>query len=84
MNNETTTVPMSPERRQRFEQDLDQMRVRTSSGATDAKLAIIGLGLMGLGIVIALAAYVLSGGQSVAAFLRMWLLRLIYEHQLDD
>lgn len=106
-----TTAGMAPARRQQFEADLAEIRVRTGSSANEPRMVALGLGLMAVGAVVALVGFLASGGiadtrdvlsvlilsvfglclsvagaalflrYSLSRFLRVWLLRLIYEQQ---
>lgn len=64
MDATNTTSGMAPDRRARFEADIAQVEVRTGSSATESRMVTVGLALMGIGVVIALVAFFLSGGQA--------------------
>lgn len=51
-------------RRQRFEADLDQVRARTGVASDESRMVKVGMGLMGLGVVITIVSYFVSGGQA--------------------
>ena len=59
-----TTSGMSPNRREKFEADIAQVRVKTGSTAAENRMITVGIGLMAVGAVVALVAFVLSGSQS--------------------
>jgi hypothetical protein len=109
----TTTEAEPADRRQRFEADLAEIKVRTGTNASEGRLVAIGVAMMAIGLVIAIASFVASGGQadtrdvlssvimaivglsvsvvgavlflrySFARFLRVWMLRLLYEQSAD-
>ena len=113
MDDTTSTEVPPADRRERFEADLAEIKVRTGTNAGEGRLVAIGVALMAVGLVIALASFVVSGSQadtrdvlssvimavfglgvsvvggvlflrySFARFLRVWMLRLIYEQAAD-
>lgn len=52
------------DRRERFEADLAEIQVRTGAAASEPKLVALGIALMVAGIVLAILAFVISGGQA--------------------
>lgn len=57
-----TTKGMDPERRERFEADLAEIRVRTGGAANEPHMILLGLVLMGVGAAVALISFVASQG----------------------
>lgn len=110
----TITSGMPDDRRARFEADLAEIKVRSGSNASEGRLVAIGVGLMAIGLVLAIVSFVASSSQadtrdvlssvimavvglslvvtgatlflrySFGRFLRVWMLRLMYESQADN
>jgi hypothetical protein len=59
-----TTRGMAPERRQQFEADIAQVRVKTGGAAGEPRLIALGVVLMVVGAAVALIAFIVSGSQS--------------------
>jgi hypothetical protein len=55
---------MAPERRQQFEADIAQVRVKTGGAAGEPRLIALGAVLMAAGVAVALIAFIISGSQS--------------------
>jgi hypothetical protein len=51
-------------RREQFEEEIAAVRIRTSKAEAEHRFALIGLIALVAGVVIALMAYIASGGQS--------------------
>lgn len=64
MDEPKTTAGMTPPRREQFEADIAQIRVKTGGSASEAKLAVLGVVLMVVGSGLALFGFVASGSQS--------------------
>ncbi len=62
IDNSSAAAAAPGDRRERFERDLGRIGHRTSRG--DRKLALVGAVAMGVGILVALVAYIASTGQS--------------------
>lgn len=113
MDDTNPTDAQPADRRQRFEADLAEIKVRTGTNASEGRLVALGVAMMAIGLVIAIISFVVSGGQadtrdvlssvimavvglsisvvggvvflrySFARFLRVWMLRLLYEQAAD-
>jgi len=59
-----TTRGMAPERRQQFEADIAQVRVKTGAAGNEPRLIALGAVLMAVGAAVALVAFITSGSQS--------------------
>lgn len=59
-----TTRGMAPERRQQFETDIAQVRVKTGGAGNEPRLIALGAVLMVAGAAVALVAFIISGSQS--------------------
>lgn len=64
MDDPKTTRGMAPERRQQFEADIAQVRVKTGGAAGEPRLIALGAVLMVAGAAVALIAFIVSGSQS--------------------
>lgn len=64
MDDTKTTKGMDPQRRERFEADLAEIRVKTGSAANEPHMILLGLVLMGIGTAVALISFVASQGMS--------------------
>ncbi|MGN6692886.1 MAG: hypothetical protein ACTHN0_01810 [Aquihabitans sp.] len=64
MDEPKTTRGMAPERRQQFEADIAQVRVKTGGAAGEPRLIALGVVLMVVGAAVALIAFIASGSQS--------------------
>ena len=64
MDEPKTTQGMAPERRQQFEADIAQVRVKTGGAAGEPRLIALGVVLMVAGAAVALIAFIASGSQS--------------------
>jgi len=59
-----TTRGMAPERRQQFEADIAQVRIKTGGAGNEPRLIALGGVLMVVGAALALIAFIVSGSQS--------------------
>lgn len=64
MDEPKTTRGMAPERRQQFEADIAQVRVKTGGAGNEPRLITLGLVLMAVGAAIALISFIVSGSQA--------------------
>ncbi len=64
MDEPKTTQGMAPERRQQFEADIAQVRVKTGGAAGEPRLITLGAVLMVVGAAVALIAFIISGSQA--------------------
>lgn len=64
MDEPKTTRGMAPERRQQFEADIAQVRVKTGAAGNEPRLIALGAVLMAVGAAVALVAFITSGSQS--------------------
>ncbi|MCU1371768.1 MAG: putative integral rane protein [Ilumatobacteraceae bacterium] len=64
MDDPKTTRGMAPERRQQFEADIAQVRVKTGGAAGEPRLIALGAALMAIGAAVALIAFIASGSQA--------------------
>ena len=64
MDEPKTTAGMAPPRREQFEADIAQVRVKTGGAASETRLTVVGVALMVVGTAIGLAGFVASGAQS--------------------
>ena len=64
MDDPKTTAGMAPPRRQQFEADIAQVRVKTGGSANESRLVVAGAVLMAAGAALALFGFVASGSQA--------------------
>ena len=64
MDEPKTTQGMAPERRQQFQADIAQVRVKTGGAAGEPRLILLGIVLMVAGMAVALIAFIASGSQA--------------------
>ena len=64
MDDTTSNEARPADRRQRFEADLAEVRVRTGTNAGEGRLVATGVAMMAIGLVITIVSFVVSGGQA--------------------
>ena len=64
MDENPTTTGMAPARRQQFEADVAELRVKTGGSANEPRMVALGAALVVIGLAITVIGFVMSGSQA--------------------